>query len=212
MNSIVYLNLTNGIEFINDYTNARFLRIQSSHCESRAYNELVKQLDSDFLFNLAIGNKCIVVDASNGFRIAKSLRTGLNVIYYLLQRAWFDKIVKLKGFDDMFLNRVYCSLDKNCKNKLHYFQKFCLEDSINLCFYNYKTTKDGDYDFYRGKVLNNCRTFGNAAQLFEDNLISDLKNIKETRVLNAERFYIYIAKKELKQMSHNKEITYNAAT
>ena len=202
-NTKIYLNLTNGIEFVNNFPNASFVRIQSSHCEVKAYNEMLKQLDSDFLMNLAVGTNCIVIDASNTNRVSKSLRLGLSVIYYIIYRIWFDKFVRIYTLDDIHLDNIFKLLDKSCYKKIRYFKKFCLGNSINLSYINFKTTRDGDIDFYKGKIsnlYNNQITY--SVSSIQDNIVP----VTHTKEFNKAKFFCYIKEWNNRQIKRIKEM------
>ena len=59
-----YYNLTNGLQFKNFNEPYSFIRIQSTACEQKRWDFIIQDLDNDFLYNLAIGNTCIVYDLS----------------------------------------------------------------------------------------------------------------------------------------------------
>ncbi len=148
-----YLNLTNGMEYINEVKNWSFIRIQSSHCESHSYDRMFQQLDSDFLMNLAIGNVCIVYDKSNKTRIPKALSRGVEIIRYVLNKIWFDRRVPTK--DVKYHNKVLRSLQEPTKTKLKYFRKFLLTEEIHLLIKYDRTTHDGDYPYYKRFIEGN---------------------------------------------------------
>ena len=65
MSKIVkYLNLTNGLEYLDEVKDFKLIRIQSSLCESKCWDRLIKDLDYNFLFDLAQGKMVQVYDAS----------------------------------------------------------------------------------------------------------------------------------------------------
>lgn len=50
---IKYLNLTNGLEYLDEIQNYKLVRIQSSLCERKCWDKLIQDLDYNFLFDLA---------------------------------------------------------------------------------------------------------------------------------------------------------------
>jgi len=150
----VYLNLTNGLEFIKNYPDAHFIRIQSSHCESQAYNTMLMQLDSDFLMRLAIGDEITIIDAGENRKWPKALRTGVLVITYILERIWFDRRIECYPISKETLNRIFESLDDNTRIKLKYFKKFLLIDKVNICIEGHNTKNDGKYEYYKEMLIN----------------------------------------------------------
>lgn len=166
MKTIYYLNLTNGLEMINQYPNPHFIRIQSSHIEAKAYDTLFMQLDSDFLMNLALGNRCVVIDASQKDRLPKSIRVGIPIIEYVLNKNWFNteiSCVSLKGtgktivIHEGYLNVVYNSLKSATKAKLRYFKKFLFTDEVIIEYKSHVTKNDGNYVFFKELMKNAFR-------------------------------------------------------
>lgn len=158
MKTIYYLNMTNGLEMINHYPDPHFIRIQSSHIESKAYDTLFMQLDSDFLMNLALGNCCVVIDASQKDRIPKSIRIGLPIIKYVLYRCWVSEeplCVPLSKtlMNPEYLESIYNSLSYATKTKLKYFRKFLLTRNLDIMSYSHVTKNDGKYDVFRKLML-----------------------------------------------------------
>jgi len=133
-----YINLTAGLEHlfsnsIKTYSNIVFVRIQSSHIEQKAWGKLFYALPDDLLLNLAMGTKCIILDASsNCGGNSKVLRIGIPVIKYILNRLWFGVEFKPKNMDSKYLERVYRMLNKETKQKLRYFKKFLKTKEIKL--------------------------------------------------------------------------------
>ena len=83
-----FINLTNGVEAIPGLlacgvreSEINYVRIQSTHCESRNYNGILENLDSTFLMNLARGNICLLYDYGSrgtGKLIGRMMR---NLVY-----------------------------------------------------------------------------------------------------------------------------------
>ena len=149
--TIIYLNLTNGIEAIGFFPNSRFIRIQSSHCESKAYNTLLMQLSDDFLFNLSQGKRIVLIDGGVNHNYPKALRQGVDVITNCLNYAWFNKSIQ-----DEFYKNVWRSLDKVTKTRLRYYKKLLNADKLYLLPLGFRTTRDGNYDYYSGKLKEIC--------------------------------------------------------
>lgn len=145
--TIIYLNLTNGIEAADFFPNARHIRIQSSHCESKAYNTLLMQLSDDFLFNLSQGRKIVIIDGGVNQKYPKAIRQGTDIILGCLNYVWFDKPIQ-----DEFHKRVWKSLDKTTKTKLRYYKKLLNTNKLFLLPLGFKTTKDGNYAYYSNKL------------------------------------------------------------
>lgn len=158
MKTKIYLNLTNGLEYLpqvdGDYS---VIRIQSTACEQKRWEFIINDLDYDFLFNLAIGNKCIVVDYSARKTIPRSLYQGLEWVRFVLEKVWFDReyeaICRNVPVKNYFIEE-YRKLDKATLLKVKYFRKFLLTDKLNLGIITGTTKHDSDYNFYKGVVQN----------------------------------------------------------
>lgn len=148
--TIVYLNLTNGIEAIGFFPNSRFIRIQSSHCESKAYNTLLMQLSDDFLFNLSQGRRIIIIDGGVNQKYPKAIRQGIEVVLDCLNYAWFDEPI----LDESY-RQIWGSLDQVTKTRLRYYKKLLNTDRLYLLPLGFETTKDGNYAYYADKLKKN---------------------------------------------------------
>lgn len=155
-----YVNLTNGIEAIpnidGDY---RFIRIQSTLCEQKRWDQLIQELDYDFLMNLALGHKCVIYDFGAGKPIPRAVYQGVELIKYVLHRRWLNKeyatdIRRAPQHEKRSCNRYfsdcYKSLEDRTKKKLDYFKAYIDTDNINLQCISSSTEHDSDKEFYRG--------------------------------------------------------------
>ena len=149
-----YINLTNGLEILeqenHDY---RFIRIQSTACEQKRWDYILLDLDNDLLFNLAVGNRCIVYDYSNTSDVPRAIWQGLGFIQYCLTRAWFGRIFPVDSKMRGYFDTVYRGLPKTVMSKLNYYKKFIPDNqgklnSVELLPRCSETNKDGKYDYY----------------------------------------------------------------
>lgn len=148
-----YINLTSGLEFIDEVPDARFIRIQSSLCERKCWSKLIEDLDYDFLINLAQGKVVFVYDTSPKKKISRALYQGLEFIRYCLNRRWFNKhnvlaTVKGKDVTDYFMQE-YNKLSDRAKQKLDYAKKFLNTKDIYLKGICKHSEHDGDYKYYK---------------------------------------------------------------
>lgn len=162
-----YLNLTNGIEIIPHFHDIdfRFIRIQSSHCEQKHWENVIMGLDYDFLLNVALGHTCVIYDfgSRSADGLSRAVWEGIPFIQTALLMRWFKKEPKqalLKnGVDvkDYFIS-VVNSFGKKTKRKLDYFLKFLNEQntSVNIVGVSTKTNNDGNFSYYKG-ILDNAR-------------------------------------------------------
>lgn len=147
----IYLNLTNGIEFINNFSNYKFVRIQSCSLERHCWNKIIRELDYNFLMDLALGYNVVVYDTTNNKNESRAMYQGIPFIKYVLEKRWFGNpnIPKVKGMnvEKLFLEG-YNKLDYLNKKKLDYVKKYLNTNKINLNWKCKSTIHDGNYDFY----------------------------------------------------------------
>ena len=152
MKEICYVNLTNGIEAIPKLPlGYRFIRIQSTLCEQKCWDQVVRDLDYDFLMQLAFGNHCLIYDYSARKNISRALFQGLEFIKYVLNRRWFknDPRAYVKNMDvTPYFAQEYKKLSKTAKRKIDYFKKFLQTDKINVEGFCEHTNNDGNFSFY----------------------------------------------------------------
>ena len=158
MKTIHYINLTNGIEWVThimvEYHNAdiRFIRLQSTHCEQKLWDDVIANIDADFLMNLALGNKCIVYDDSAHSDTSRAVWQGMLFLRMAINKRWFDSTGIINDSQHRYLSGVINNLSKPSKNKLDYFKKFINCDKIELDTVCANTHHDGDIGFFR-KIL-----------------------------------------------------------
>jgi hypothetical protein len=168
-----YINLTTGLEILNDLpvhlNELNFIRIQSSHCERGAFEDLLNSLDADFLIHLAMGYTCIVVDYGARSNTSKATRIGLEWIRYYLNKIWLDcdykAIINLNDATEFFYNASN-KISKKTRNKIKYYRKFLMTDQIKLVGYSKATYNDGTDKFFVDLVKKHI----------ENNEVSETKN------------------------------------
>lgn len=162
MKTIHYINLTNGIEAIESHnlTEYRFIRIQSTLCEAKAWEKLILNLDDDFLMNLALGNNCVVYDFSAHKESPRAVYQGLEFVKYILNRRWFGREIRMHirgmAVDMTFYEKEYnrtIARNKDVKRKLDYFKKFLNTEILLLTSVVGKTENDGNNNFYRNIII-----------------------------------------------------------
>lgn len=168
-----FINLTNGIEKISELKDhdLNFCYIASTTIERKDYIKLIRDLDHNLLFNLAIGNTCILYDYGTNRPFSKTCYHGVQIIVYILTRYWLGKDYERlayrldrrgkKVFKEIdYYNKIYEDLflynntkEKNqVKNKLSKYKKFLLTDEIKLLPCSSSTKHDGDYTFYKNLI------------------------------------------------------------
>jgi hypothetical protein len=135
----IFLNLTNGIQALEKYNlpldEVNFVRIQSTHCENKAFEKMLLTLDSNFLMWLALGYECVVYDFGARNDTSKAVYYGLEWIRYVLNKRWFNKntIPYVKGKNvEMVFSTYYSEINSKTKRQLDYYKKFLMTDEIQL--------------------------------------------------------------------------------
>lgn len=150
---INYLNLTNGLEYMDEIENYKFVRIQSTYCEQKLFDKVIQDLDYNFLLDIAQGNTIKVYDASSrNKKQSRALYQGIEFIRYVLNRRWLNKNIKayVKGMNVTdYFNVKYNSLSVTTRKKLDYVKKFLNTDKINIEKYCKKSLHDGDWEYFK---------------------------------------------------------------
>ena len=165
-----FINLTNGLEFIDELPDYNFIRIRSTTLERKDYYFLLMDLDHNFLMNLALGEECIVYDCGTRRNLSKTIYKGIPLIKYILERFWLDvdNVPYILSRDGSFkrnshdyFSKIYADLfihnrDNNklkLKRKLNYFRKFLkINEQVNLSGVSISTNNDGNYEYFKNKL------------------------------------------------------------
>lgn len=165
MKKKTYLNLTNGLEwleedsFLEKYDEFEIVRIQSSHCEAKAWNKLLLDLDYGFLLDLATSGIVEIYDTSSKKDMSRALFQGIEVIKYVLTRRWLGikpEKVYVRGNDSTkYFEWIYDRLSEEVKKKLDYVKKFLnpeLEE-IRIDVVCKTSLHDGDFEYFKKLLL-----------------------------------------------------------
>ena len=150
-----YLNLTNGIEEMgaNPFYHYCYVRIQSTLCEQKQWGKILRELDYNFLMDIALGNHVVVIDFSQQKKVSRALFQGLEWIKYCLTRRWFGIIpekVFVKSYNvSNYFNQEYMKLTGDDFKKIDYISKFVITDIVSVRSNCFKTIHDGDSAFYK---------------------------------------------------------------
>ena len=153
-----FINLTNGIQAIEDYglTDVRFVRIQSTACEQKRWEDILMQLSDDFMISAALGHRCIVYDYGANKDVPRAIWQGLEWIKYVLWRHWCDRgpyqpVGRAQPMERYF-DEQYRQLGPRVKARLNYFKRYCRYDEMVLRISSVTgpTTHDGDAAYYVG--------------------------------------------------------------
>ena len=158
-----YINLTNGIEAVQQYglQDYAFIRIQSTACEQHSWDKILQDLDYDFLMNVALGNECVIYDYGTRKPVPRAIYQGVEFIKYVLNRFWYNveteiyisRSRKNRGANATdYFDKAYRSLSEQTFKKLKYFRQF-LGGTINIRCITSSTSHDNDKSFYANILL-----------------------------------------------------------
>lgn len=153
-----FINLTNGIQAIQDYnlTDVSFIRIKSTQCEQKRWEEIILTISDDFLMNVAMGNYCIVYDYGANKEVPRAVWQGLEWIKYCLSLRWYGEEyqpVDRAETQKSYFYRTYCELSRIAKRRLDYFQQYNNGPFIIQAITK-STTHDGEREYYQQVMRN----------------------------------------------------------
>ncbi len=150
-----FINLTNGIEALEKYQipadEVNFIRIQSCYVESHLYNDILLEIDHNFLMFVALGYECNVYDFSARTDDPKAMYMGMAWIKYVLERRWLGLRPKLivKGKDiTNYADELYCKIPHRTRNRLDYFKKYLNTTELHINIITSATTNDSNNEYY----------------------------------------------------------------
>lgn len=175
-----FINLTNGLEALPlllqngvSMNEISYIRIQSTHCESRNYFAILENLDNNLLMSLALGQYCVLYDFGSrgtGALIPDDdVRSGIPRAWWL-GTEWIRHVLSdvwnLEDKDAQFRNvRGYNSkvifdeqlelMPKALRRRLKYFRPYLQTKKLYMFPLYSKTDKDGEKDFY-AQTLKSC--------------------------------------------------------
>jgi hypothetical protein len=137
-----YVNLTNGVEALPALSalvppaELRFTRLQSSHCEARAWDKVLAEIDHDLLWSLATGCTCYLLDfaSRNPKRgVPRSFFVGVEFVKYSLAYLWFGRdspllpsvvMVREKNLVRYWRDVLSYEISKSTKKRIRYYTPF----------------------------------------------------------------------------------------
>jgi hypothetical protein len=149
-----FINLTNGLVYLGEVDNPSFIRIPSTWCEQKRWDDILNSLPPEFYLACASNVEIMVYDAGKR-RITRAQWQGIPFIEYVLNRRWFDVILDETFYEERirsarpYFEHVYKNLHRRTKKLIDYYGKFLTRDSPIFIFLEYKRTdKDGNYDYF----------------------------------------------------------------
>lgn len=168
-----FINLTNGIEAIPQLLSSgvnenelNYIRIQSTHCESRNYNAILEGLDTTLLMNLARGNVCLLYDfGSRGtgtligeddekYGIPRAYWMGTEWIRHALASIWHLPEARLgkryvRGYNSVdHFNEQIMLIPKVLRRRIKYFRPYVTTKHLHLYPIYKRTMEDANKQFH----------------------------------------------------------------
>ncbi len=108
---------------------SRVVRIQSTACEQKRWDAILREVGADFYYCLAKGDAVVVHDRSERNRETRACWQGLSWIRYATHRAWRETEPPIEfSRGGMVLNpyweEQFCQLPRSTRNLLRYYRKF----------------------------------------------------------------------------------------
>lgn len=135
-----YRNLTRGLLCDCAIPESRVIRLQSTWCEQKRWNDILTHLGADLYYNLAIGRTCIVHDVSEKDRETRACWQGLAWVRFVTQQLWYgeaEPVFVRRGFNatDYFTEQLRC-LDERTVRAVTYFRQFTGQErgTLNSCY------------------------------------------------------------------------------
>ena len=148
-----YINLTNGLEAIDDYDlkDYVFMRLQSTHCEQKRWEDVLASVPDDLLFHAARGERCVVYDYGANKARPMAVWQGLEWVKFALWKNWFDALYQPVGKAETmggYFRRQYSLLSKRALSRLAYYRPLVDGRMVYLRGETESTRHDGDKEFY----------------------------------------------------------------
>lgn len=143
MRTVHFLNLTNGLEWADAIETYSFIRVESTAIEKNDGPRILRDLDANFLMELASGSDCHFYDCGTRRETSKTVSVGVPFILGVLTDLWIGS--------EPFVART--SEARAVKRKLQYFGRYLNASALRLTGHSRSTQRDGDKPFYRNLAL-----------------------------------------------------------
>lgn len=151
-----FINLTNGIEALEKYQfpaeDVNFIRIQSCYVENHLYNDMLVEIDQNFLMFVALGYECNIYDFGAKCEVSKATYMGAAWIKYVLERRWLGLqpklIVKTKDITN-YVDELYCKVPVRIRTRIDYFKKFLNTTELKINIITSATLNDNNIEYYK---------------------------------------------------------------
>lgn len=138
--AIHFLNLTNGLACRAHVKDPRYLRIQSTWCEQKRWNDVLWTLSDDLLMHLASGDTVVVHDVSERLRVTRACWQGLALATFVCASVWChedtagEMIARSRTGMDMipYFRRVFHDLDDRVIKRIEYYRRYYWSGPLNV--------------------------------------------------------------------------------
>jgi len=153
-----WINLTNGLQAISEYglTEYSVMRLQSTHCEQKRWEDVLASVPDEFLFRVALGDECVVFDYGARKAVPRAIWQGLEWVKYVLSRRWFDADYAPQGrarTAGMYFAEQFSAMGKRTKVRLDYFKPM-VSGTIRIRSVTGSTERDGNKQWMIGCIAN----------------------------------------------------------
>ena len=160
MKTSYFINLSNGIEYLDNIPNIQgFTRIQSTACEQKRWWYIVSELDYTFLLHVALGNRVYIYDTSSKKKISRALYQGVEWIKFVLNKVWLDnEIIPIVKGCNCYGYFMCCFQAPDPERipalkRLRYIERLILPKIIDIQIACCKSKLDGKYEELGKKLI-----------------------------------------------------------
>jgi len=144
---VPYLNLTNGLEFIDEVDDPRLVRMQSTHLEQKLLWRFIVETDYQFLIDAALRGVNFYDCGSRNGAVSRAQWLGIPWLRYAYARRNNEAVHADSKFKSFF-EQVYSSRDaiaRQAIQKLDYVSKMTAKDFLDIRNFSKASTLDGQY-------------------------------------------------------------------
>lgn len=134
-----FINLFGGLEWeprLRGTPNLHYCRIQSTACEQKRWDFVIRDLDHTLLLCLAQGHTCHVYDMSAKKPQSRAIYQGLVFVKFVLNRVWFGTeptCIEVRGQDSTeYFYQQLRTLSPEALSKLKTYRDFAVSDGQGI--------------------------------------------------------------------------------
>jgi len=145
---VPYLNLTNGLEFIDEVDDPKLVRIQSTQLEQKLLWDVIIGTDYQFLIDAALYGVDFYDCGSRSGSVSRAQWIGVPWLRYAYARRHPKTVHIPPNHYKDFFERVYNSRSQKSRcalNKLDYISKMTGKDKLDIRCFSRVSSLDGQY-------------------------------------------------------------------